>query len=378
MRDKKLRQKIELIVFLVGLISILMAILPAANAQAPQAIRGIPYYYILVNAAVIALVLFALQAFLVPQKDGKERTAVWLAILAGSVIIAWNWGSAGYIWDVGPLSQFIKIKVVVNAIILTGVGWLLLGLFKVAQPQSPEGKAAYTLMIFLVAVLMALQFGDKWLWQEPLLQYFKDYLFSKEAGKEGILTISTGKLWIFLISLALYSFFFSGFLLKGGVGGSKEASIFLAVVLAAATASRGMSYATLSTLGEFLFLAMVQASLKEAGGFKFFGFPIALLIIGIASATISASNEAHRGFLARHIGCKFVPCEWGIQPAQQRAFVGAPGALPQRTAPLGGLLGGLLLGAGGLIGGLLTLVFPLVSAGLSAYGMIWIWKKFFP
>ena len=56
----------------IALVAVLM--LPIANAQVLSAFAGINWYYLLVNAAVIFFVLFLLQAMLVPNKEGKEKT----------------------------------------------------------------------------------------------------------------------------------------------------------------------------------------------------------------------------------------------------------------------------------------------------------------
>ena len=80
--------------------------IPTANAQVLSGITGslsgVNWYYLLVNAAVIFFVLFLLQAVLVPNKEGKEKTSMWIIMLVASLGVSWFYGSAGYVWQTGP------------------------------------------------------------------------------------------------------------------------------------------------------------------------------------------------------------------------------------------------------------------------------------
>ena len=63
---------------------IVIAALPIAYAQN---FTGSRLFLILINAAIVGVVLFILQAFLIPKKEPKEQTAVWVAIIVGSLLI---------------------------------------------------------------------------------------------------------------------------------------------------------------------------------------------------------------------------------------------------------------------------------------------------
>ena len=54
--------------------------IPIAYAQ-ESAFAGTRIFFILINAAVIGIVLFILQAFLIPGKPEKERVSVWVIVV---------------------------------------------------------------------------------------------------------------------------------------------------------------------------------------------------------------------------------------------------------------------------------------------------------
>ena len=65
----------------IALFLIVVIGLPIAYAQAAGGGGGFSLYYLIVNAAVVGLVLFVLQSFLVTQKNPKETTSVWSIVL---------------------------------------------------------------------------------------------------------------------------------------------------------------------------------------------------------------------------------------------------------------------------------------------------------
>ena len=69
--------------------------LPVVNAQV---FGGSSLSFVILNAVVIGIVLFLLQAILVPNKEGKEKTSMWFIVIAASLLIAWVFGRNGYIW----------------------------------------------------------------------------------------------------------------------------------------------------------------------------------------------------------------------------------------------------------------------------------------
>ena len=101
-----------------------LAITPNAYAQV-LGMAGANWYYLLINALIIGVVLFILQAILVPGKDPKEKTSIWLIIIIVSLLLAWFYGRNGFLWQ-GPLAVIFNIKVLVNAVIIAAVLYFVL------------------------------------------------------------------------------------------------------------------------------------------------------------------------------------------------------------------------------------------------------------
>ena len=143
--------------------------IPAANAQILSGITGslsgVNWYYLLVNAAVIFFVLFILQAMLVPNKEGKEKTSMWLIMLAAAMLIAWLYGGAGYIWKTGFIGQFfatyIWYVVLVNAAVIGVSLYFIFGLLKVNEKLggNKEGQAGYMILILIISLALAIKLG---------------------------------------------------------------------------------------------------------------------------------------------------------------------------------------------------------------------------
>ena len=98
----------------IALFLIVIASLPIAYAQT---FAGSRIYFVVINAAIIGVLLFILQAVLVPGKAEKERTSIWIIIVIASLLLAWFYGSNGYIWQ-GHLERFFSVYVLVNSIII--------------------------------------------------------------------------------------------------------------------------------------------------------------------------------------------------------------------------------------------------------------------
>ena len=90
----------------IGLFLIIIISIPIAYAQT---FFESPIFLILINSLIVGVILFVLQSFLIPQKNPKEQTAVWVAIIVGSLLIGWFFGSQGYIWKLPVFERFIRI-----------------------------------------------------------------------------------------------------------------------------------------------------------------------------------------------------------------------------------------------------------------------------
>ncbi|MCH7772345.1 MAG: hypothetical protein IIA49_15250, partial [Bacteroidetes bacterium] len=122
----------------IAMILVVALSLPIAFAQLST---GSQVVFVLINAAVIGIVLFILQAILMPGKDPKEKTSVWIIIIAASLLIAWFLGRTGYIWQTGFIGAFFGTYrwyiVLGNSIIIAAALYFLLGLLKVVDLKSP-------------------------------------------------------------------------------------------------------------------------------------------------------------------------------------------------------------------------------------------------
>ena len=211
----------------IALIAVLA--LPVANAQVLSgitgALAGVNWYYLLVNAAVIFFVLFLLQAVLVPNKEGKEKTSMWVIMVIVSLLISWLYGQTGYIWKVGPLALIFNLYVIVNAAILGVIIYLISGFIDLkGKLKSPEGGIGFTLIIFFISLFIAVRIGPQWIWSNAMVKSLIDFMFYADPqGYGGILNPFSPyyKLWIFGSLFVVFSFFFNNFLLSGGKENSK-------------------------------------------------------------------------------------------------------------------------------------------------------------
>ena len=281
------------LIWSIALFLIAIAVLPIAYAQT----FGSSLFFVLINALIVGIILFILQSFLLSGKDTKEKTVVYTAIIFGSLLIAFLWGRDSFIWQ-GPLGVFFSGYVIVNTIIISIFLYFLLGLLKVNDMlglKSPEGQRGYGLLIFFISAIFAVLIGPKFIWQQETIRLFIGYLF----GPEGILNPSPPgyRLWIFITSSFLLSFFFTGFLLKEGV--DTKVSYGLAIILSASLASAGYGIRTVVIMGEFVFLLIFQRALSN--DLKKWSWPVAGLLVGWASAAITGGTP-YQGIMGFWIG----------------------------------------------------------------------------
>ncbi len=295
-------------VFLILIISI-----PIAYAQT---FTGSSWFFIVVNSLIVGIVLFVLQTFLMPGKDGKEKTAVWVAIIVGSLLIGFLFGRSGFIWATGPFSKFFNIYVLVNTFIIGIVAYFALGLLKVADIQSPQGKTGYGILIFIGALIWAVgianSYGNVFVWQA--YKYFISYFI----GPEGILNPwpPQYRLLVFVGSFGLLAFFFQNYLIQQG---TKWVNYALALILAMNMASSGVSVTSVIILGEIIFVLVLQKALQAGGTNKWLSWILAIGLVGWASAAMTYGTQ-YQGFLATLLGplvSTFIggapgkPTEWG-------------------------------------------------------------------
>src|SRR3989344_2447022 len=300
---------------------ILLALVPAVYAQSWT--QGIGF--VVINALVVGIVLFVLQSFLIPNKEGKEKTAIWVVIAVTSLLISWFYGRGGFIWNTGPLAKFFNVYLLVNALVIGTFLYVVLGLMGLKEKLgSKEGTTGYIILLFIVSVMFAFQLGNQWIWSQTTVARFIDSLF----GTDGILNPNPPlyRLWVFLSSAVLLSFFFAGYLLKVGVNGKNGVSYALAIVLAASMASQGASLGAVIQLGELVFTILFFQTVNETFGKDnqiIAGF-VSISLVAWASAAATASIPEYRGLLGSMF-CKTGLIEFTQLAAQSAAATGVFG-----------------------------------------------------
>lgn len=283
-----------------ALMLVALLIIPTASAQ----IAGISLgnlKYILINTAVIGIVLFILQAFLMPGKTDKEKPAMTMIVIAASLVIAWIYGQTDYIWKSGPLALVFNYYVLGNALVMGVVIYFAFGLLKVNEKlNSKEGSVGYVIIIGLISLFFAVKLGNQWIWDQNTIKQLIGYLF----GTDGILNPSPPayRLWTFIGSFTLLSFFFTGYLMKGGVNSKNTMSYLLALVFATNMASSGISINSVIRLGEIIFVLMLAPVLGESTTKKYgINWLIALFLVGWASLAVT-SGTSYSGLFGSILG----------------------------------------------------------------------------
>ena len=111
-----------------------------------------------------------------------------------------------------------------------------------------------------------------------MVQDFIAFLF----GSNGILTTKDGRIWVFISSFVLFSFFFRGYLLKGATGGMDKVSYALAFVFAVSMAREGASLGAVIQVAEVFFVMLFADALKSTVGdaSKWTAWIIAIILVG--------------------------------------------------------------------------------------------------
>lgn len=342
MRKNKIMWNIALFLIIIIAIPIVYA----------QTFFDSPIFFVLINSLIVGVILFLLQSFLIPQKNPKEQTAVWVAIIAGSLVIGFLFGRTGFLWQHPVMAKFFSIYVLVNAAIIAIVIYFLMGLLDINKKLgSPEGKTGYGILIFLVALIFAVNIGNQWIWQKAVVQQFIDYLF----GSQGILNPAPPeyRLWAFITISTLLAFFFNGFLLKGGAGGTNKINYALAILIGTSVARAGISFASIVLLGEAIFTIVLAEALKgtapDVKG-KSTNWILAAFLVGWASAAMTYGTE-YQGWLAWIVGTPL----WAMGLIQVGPTGG--GAQPSGTGWLGWIF---KMGGGALVLAIVALIFLFV------------------
>jgi len=283
------------LLLLIAVLSTVIIALPVSYAQSNT---GSSLFFVLINAAIVGVILFALQSFLIPQKNPKEQTAVWVAIIAGSLLIAWIYGNDRIIWQ-GPLAIFFNRYVIVNALLIGTILYFVMQLIPAFNKlYSPEGKTGTTILLFLISIFLALNISpNRWLWELQNVRNAMGFLF---ANGTGILN-PKGGLLVFVSSFVLISFFFNGYLLEKG---DKKLNYALALIFAVNLAMPPVNpIRDVIQLGEIFFVLILWNSLKGTvgGDNQIIAFLLAVFLVAWASAALTINAPEHRGIMGNMV-----------------------------------------------------------------------------
>ena len=290
-----------------GIALILISIISLPIAYAQVVPTGSKIYFILINAAIIFVLLFILQSFLIQGKSDKEKTSVWVIMILASLLLAYFFGQNGFLWE-GPLKWIFNVFILVNSAIIAAILYFVLGLLDVNKKlNSTEGKTGYGILIFLFSVMIAINIApNMFLWQQEFVRSSFAFLFSPEKG---ILHPKSGLL-VFVTSFILISFFFNQFLLKQG---DKKLNYALALIFAVNLAIPPVNpIKDVVQMGEIIFILIVWETLKGTvpQDKPWAAFLLSILLVGWASAALTVNTPENRGAVAGmvcHTG--FVNCK---------------------------------------------------------------------
>lgn len=291
-----------------SVVLILIAIISIPIVHAQFVPTGSRLFFILINAAIIAVVLFILQAFLIPGKADKEKTFVFIVIFIASLAIAFIFGQTGFIWKTGQLSRFFNIYVAVNAIIIGVLAYFILGFLDVGKKLvSPEGKKGYGILIFLGALMWAVgiqsSYGNLFIWQayREIVDFF--------IGPKGVLNPFPPqyRLIVFAGAFFILSFFFNNYLITGATGANQRINYGLALIMAVNLAAADVGLATIIQISELIFFLFLAKGLGDTVPGKKWGsnWFLSLVLIGWASAAAFYGTE-NQGLLATIMGVPLV------------------------------------------------------------------------
>lgn len=322
------------LIWSIALFLIIIAALPAAYAQFSNSFTGSRLFLILINSAIVFVVLFALQSFLIPQKNDKEKTSVWVIMLLASLIVGFLYGQNGFLWQ-GPLGAYFNIYILVNSAIIAAVLYFALGFLKINEKlKSPEGNAGYGILIFLFSVMIAINIAPgMFLWKQEFVRSAAGFLFSSDRG---ILNPKSG-LMVFVTSFILISFFFKGYLLKQG---DQKLNYALALIFAVNLAIPPVNpIRDVIQMGEIMFILIVWETLKTTvpSDKPWAALLLAILLVGWASAALSINSPQNRGAVAQFV------CSTPLINCKTETGAAAAGLFSTTKTTLYVILGGLAL-----------------------------------
>lgn len=286
----------------------------SASAQMAQTAKPAPsgiarlsflgqWQYLVVNALIIFAVLFVAQSALLPKKEGREKSVIWMIALVASVVASWFISSNGFIWQMPFFAKYLRLKMIVNTILLSAALWFGIGLLDINIGDKKEKKIGIALIAILVSVMIASNIGDKWLWSHDTVKFIYDYLlgdektlgytkkrvadyttqkqyiwFGKESSKitgyhdekgdpitvGGILTLKEPnyRLITFVVSLIVIGWFFTSFLdLK-----NQKLTWAIVIIMAANLTRRGTPLSVVVALGEAFLILIIGKQIKVGSG----------------------------------------------------------------------------------------------------------------
>ncbi|GEM_PF-3172763 len=295
-----------------AMILVALLSLPIAHAQS---FSGSKLYFILINAAIIGVVLFILQAFLVPNKAGKEQTSMWMIVIVVALLIAYLYGQNGFIWNVGPLSYVFNIYALVNTLVIAVILYFIGSFIPQLKLNSPEGKTGMGILLLIIAAVIAINFSPgRFIWSQDTVRGTVAYLFSGDAYAgdgarpglaKGVLN-PNGGLLIFISSYLILIFFFNNVLMKDQKGIVNYLLVLLFAFKFASPPANPIRHVII--IGEIVFGWVFYESLQKTFTNKWLAFFISFFLITFASTTLTMTTPESRGFLGS-IGCMVTNCK---------------------------------------------------------------------
>lgn len=282
---------------ILGVIFLFFIVLLSSVVYAQIPFSGTPISFLIINTIVIALALFILQAVILTDMKPEQKTGIWFAILIIAVVISWLYGRAGYIWQVGSLSGFFNLKVLLNTAILSAIGYFLLQFTPGGKIESKPGQTGAIILIIILSGIMSFNLtydentGEaQYIWNTTIGSFF--------FGDEGIFT-SAKRIGVFITVSILFSWGFNVFIQKSE-GGGEKLNYALAILIAANLAhdKDPISVSTLITFGQIILTFVIYKGIQPTINFDKFkgvGFAISLLIAIIFAGWISGMIQDAMG-----------------------------------------------------------------------------------
>lgn len=286
MNNKIKKEKFSILILIVITLVLLTTSVYAATVGQTVGFLGIWKWFI-VNAFLIFVILFILQATLVPEKLEKERAVMWVMMIGLSLGISWFISSSGYIWHHPKIGLVFNQWTPVNAAIITLVVIIVLPWVGV-KLEAPRANVGMWILVGVVATAISINLGSHYIWQEPAYQGIKDFLF----GEKGVLTIDPSKnnyrLMVFITMSVVWAWLLSTLKVSEK---TPKISYALAILIAAQMAHGGLALKNAVQLTQLAAIIILGNQLSKSWGanepgMKFLAYAVIYGLVEWATWTV--------------------------------------------------------------------------------------------